>query len=200
MGFHTFDADRAPNLEDPSRYRFCSAEELRALFDLGGTVADLGSGTGFYTDDVAPYVETCYAVDVQREMHEFYREKGVPENVDLVEAAVDDLPFDDDHLDGAFSTMTYHEFGPEPRPGEAGERTESASDDDALAELRRVLAPDARLGIVDWSANGEGADGPPVDERFALDDCAAAFEERGFAVEFGRERQETFICSLRRRP
>ncbi|MFD1515523.1 class I SAM-dependent methyltransferase [Halomarina rubra] len=184
MGFHTYDADRAPALEDASRYRYCSAEELRALFDLGGTVADLGSGTGFYTDDVAPYVETCYAVDVQREMHEFYREKGLPETVECVEAAVDDLPFPDGHLDGAFSTMTYHEFHSE----------------DALAELGRVLAPDARVAIVDWTAEGEGRDGPPLDERFALDDCIAAFEAAGFSVETTSERQETFVCSARRAP
>ena len=198
MGFHTYDPDRAPNLEDASRYRYCSAEELLALFDQGGVVADLGSGTGFYTDDVAPYVETCYAVDVQREMHEFYREKGVPGSVELVEAAVDDLPFPDAHLDGAFSTMTYHEFGAEPRS--AGERTASESGDEALAELRRVLAPDARVGIADWTAEGEGREGPPLDERFALEDCTAAFEAAGFDVEFASERRETFVCSLRRRP
>ncbi|MWG35721.1 class I SAM-dependent methyltransferase [Halomarina oriensis] len=200
MGFHTYDPDRAPNLEAESRYRFCSAEELRALFDLGGVVADLGSGTGFYTDDVAPHVETCYAVDVQREMHEFYREKGVPQNVEPVEAAVDDLPFPDDHLDGAFSTMTYHEFGPERPADGRHERTEAASGEGALAELHRVLNPDARVGIVDWSANGEGAEGPPLDERFALDDCTEAFAAAGFTVEFASERQETFACSLRLAP
>jgi ubiquinone/menaquinone biosynthesis C-methylase UbiE len=188
MGFHTFDADRASALEDSSRYRYCSAEELRALFDPVGTVADLGSGTGFYTDDVAPYVETCYAVDVQHEMHEFYREKGVPGNVDLVEAAVDDLPFGDGQLDGAFSTMTYHEFG--PRPDEAGEG--------ALAELRRVLDADALLGIVDWTTNGDGEAGPPLDERFSLGDCTDALETAGFEVAFASERRETFVCSARR--
>ena len=184
MGFHTYDPDRAPNLEDASRYRYCSAEELLALFDQGGIVADLGSGTGFYTDDVAPYVDTCYAVDVQREMHEFYREKGVPESVELVEAAVDDLPFPDGHLDGAFSTMTYHEF----------------HSDAALAELHRVLAPGARVGIADWTAEGEGREGPPLDERFALGDCTSAFEECGFGVEFASERRETFVCSVRKQP
>ncbi|WP_139136090.1 class I SAM-dependent methyltransferase, partial [Haladaptatus sp. W1] len=92
------------------------------------TVADLGSGTGFYTDDVASFGEasnvSVYAVDMQDAMHDYYREKGVPENVALVTATIDDLPFDDDELDAAFSTMTFHEFASE----------------DALAEVGRVLS------------------------------------------------------------
>jgi len=112
------------------------------------TVADLGSGTGFYTDDVASHVETVYGVDVQAEMHAFYREKGVPENVDLVESDVAVLPFDDGDLDAAFSTMTYHEF----------------ASDDAIAELARVIRSDGRLALFDWSAAGDGDHGPPADE------------------------------------
>jgi hypothetical protein len=46
-------------------------------------------------------------------MHDYYRKKGVPENVDLVTSGVDDLPLDSDSLDAAFSTMTYHEFASE---------------------------------------------------------------------------------------
>ena len=57
MGFHTFDAEKAGRLEDAGRrYQSVSREELVGALDLTGaeTVADLGSGTGFYTDDVAP--------------------------------------------------------------------------------------------------------------------------------------------------
>jgi hypothetical protein len=66
MGHHTFDADSAADLEAPER-RYCvlSAEELRWALDCApdDTVADLGSGTGFYTDDVAPHAGEVYAVD-----------------------------------------------------------------------------------------------------------------------------------------
>jgi len=81
MGYHTFPVDRADALEDPGRYRYCSREELLTMLEpsADGVVADLGSGTGFYADDVAPFVETLYAVDVQSPMHDRYREKGVPE-------------------------------------------------------------------------------------------------------------------------
>ena len=151
MGFHTFDVGRAAQLEDASRYRFCSREELLTLLSPSPTdvVADLGSGTGFYTDDVAPYVATCYAVDVQSAMHDQYREKEVPETVEFVTAEVADLPFADDALDTAFSTMTYHEF----------------ASDASLAELARVVRPGGHVVTVDWSARGDGADGetPPAE-------------------------------------
>ncbi|WP_435146333.1 class I SAM-dependent methyltransferase [Halobaculum sp. P14] len=180
MGHHTFDAARADRLENAARrYRFVSREELCWAVDADGdeTVADLGSGTGFYTDDLAPLAETVYAVDVQAAMHDYYREKGLPENVEAVTADVADLPFPADHLDVAVSTMTYHEF--------AG--------DDARAELARVVKPGGRLVVADWAASGTGADGPPVDERYALGDAAAAVESAGFTVEFAADRPETFL-------
>jgi len=179
MGFHTFDVEKADRLEDPGvRYRWVSAEELIGPLAPTGseTVADLGSGTGFYTDDVAPHVETTYGVDLQTEMHEFYREKGVPENVALVASDVADLPFADGELDGAFSTMTYHEFA---SPA-------------AVAELARVIDAGCPLVIFDWSAEGDGEHGPPVDERFAATDAVEALEAERFEIVFAAERTETF--------
>jgi ubiquinone/menaquinone biosynthesis C-methylase UbiE len=179
MGFHTFDVEKAGRLEDDARrYQSVSREELVGALELTGTetVADLGSGTGFYTDVVAPYAERVYAVDIQPEMHDFYREKGVPEGVDLVTSGIDELPFDDAALDGAFSTMTYHEF----------------ASDDALAELARVTRPGGRLVIFDWSADGDGERGPPVDERYAVSEAAAALEDAGFEIVTEGTRPEAF--------
>jgi ubiquinone/menaquinone biosynthesis C-methylase UbiE len=184
MGFHTFDVDRAEFLEDEGRFRYVSVDELLALFDpaLEDTVADLGSGTGFYTDTVAPEVGTVHAVDVQPEMHDFYREKpgGAPENVQFVTAEVSDLPFADGSLDGAFSTMTFHEFASE----------------EALAEVARVLDVGARFGVADWSANGRGEAGPPHEERYDLAAAEAYCEAAGLTVEHGDERRETFVLSV----
>jgi ubiquinone/menaquinone biosynthesis C-methylase UbiE len=180
MGFHTFDADGADRLENAARrYRFCSAEELLGALALSGTehVADLGSGTGFYTDDVAPHAGSVTAVDVQDAMHDYYREKGVPENVDLVTAEVADLPLADGALGAAFSTMTYHEFASEV----------------ALAEVRRVLGSESRFVIVDWSAGGSGEAGPPVDERYDVTDATASLEAAGFEVMSATTRSETFL-------
>ena len=180
MGFHTFDADGAEKLEDAEwRYRFLSAEELLWALSLGteDAVADLGSGTGFYTDDAAPRADAVYAIDVQPAMHEFYEKKGVPANVELVTAGIDDLPFGDGSIDAAFSTMTFHEF----------------ASDAALAEVRRVLASIGRFVVADWSADGSGEHGPPLDERYDADEAANALRDHGFGIEREFTRPETFL-------
>ncbi|MFC7059619.1 class I SAM-dependent methyltransferase [Halovenus salina] len=183
MGFHTFDAEKAGNLEDEERYRWCSREELLTMIapHKRATVADLGSGTGFYTDVVAPHTETVYAVDVQAEMHEYYEEKGRPENVRPLNASVADLPLDDNALDAAFSTMTYHEF----------------SGSDSMTELARVIRPGGRLVTVDWSANGSGSAGPPLEERHNLGHAVSALTAAGFTVDHAVSRTETFVCRAR---
>lgn len=184
MGYHTFDIDRAEELEAPDRFRHCSAEELLAALapSPDDVVADLGSGTGFYTDIVAPQVRAVRAVDVQPAMHDRYREKGVPAGVELVTARVDDLPFPDDALDAALSTMTYHEFAEEA----------------ALAELSRVVRPGGRVVTVDWTADGDGDAGPPTDERYRLGDAVSAFAAAGFRTVRAETRRETFVHVARR--
>jgi len=180
MGHHTFDADRAEDLEDAGRrYRVLSAEELRWALALSpeDTVVDLGSGTGFYTDSIAPHASEVYAVDLQPEMHDVYCQKGVPSNVDLVTAPVDEMPLDSDSVDTAFSTMTYHEFATA----------------DAIAEIRRVLRPGGRLVVADWAAAGEGERGPPRSERYGLDDAVASLREHGFTMTFEAQRPETYL-------
>jgi ubiquinone/menaquinone biosynthesis C-methylase UbiE len=180
MGFHTYDVDRADRLEDPGRYEWASAEELRGLLSVGAgdAVADLGSGTGFYTDDVAPRARTTYAVDVQPGMHARYAEKGMPANVRRITASVADLPLAEDALDAAFSTMTYHEF----------------ASDAATAELARVLRPGGRLVTIDWSRHGDGLEGPPLDQRYDLGHAVDAAEAAGFTVDRAMSRDETFVC------
>ncbi|WP_049926007.1 class I SAM-dependent methyltransferase [Halopiger goleimassiliensis] len=184
MGFHTYPIDRADALEDPSRYRYCSREELLELLapTSDAVVADLGSGTGFYSRDVAPCVGTLYAVDVQAAMHERHREAGIPANVEPVTAGIDALPFEDDELDAAFSTMSHHEYAA----------------DETMAELARVIRPDGRLVTVDWSADGAGEDGPPIDERFGVDEVVSHLEGAGFAVERAHDRPETLAVLARR--
>lgn len=180
MGYHTFDVEEAERLEDAgSRYRYLSREELLAALSPreDDRIADLGSGTGFYTDDVAPHVARVFAVDVQPAMHAHYREKGLPENVALVSSTVAELPFGTDALDGAFSTMTYHEFASPP----------------AIAELARVVAPGGRVVLVDWSADGDGEAGPPLDERYTAADAADALRDGGFEIHEETTRPETFL-------
>lgn len=186
-GHHTFPAENAERLEDAAdRYRRLSAEELCWALDLptAGTVLDVGSGTGFYVDDVAPRAGRVVGVDVQPAMHEYYRRKGAPENVRLVAGSGADVPLADESVEAAYATMTYHEL---PRAA-------------ALAELARVLVDGGRVALADWSADGEGESGPPLDERFTAADAVARLREAGFGVVHEATRPETFLVVGERDP
>lgn len=181
MNQHTFDPSSAEKLEETVRYRYLSRDELIGALELTGEqqVVDLGSGTGFYTRDVAPYAKTVHAVDFQAEMHEYFSDAGIPDNVLLVTAGIDDMPLEDDTHDAAYSTMTFHEF----------------ESDAALAELKRVLKPGGRVVVADWSATGEGERGPPLEGRYTAGEARASLESAGFDVETARERPETFFVT-----
>ena len=175
---HTFPVDRADRLEDVSRFRYCSRDELVAL--LGpepGVVADLGSGTGFYSREVAPHVELLVGLDVQAEMHALHREHGLHAGVRLATAEVGRLPVADGALDAAVSTMTFHEF----------------CTPDGLAEIARALKPGGRFANVDWSAAGNGEDGPSMADRQTAETAAELVREAGFTVVRAEERVETFV-------
>lgn len=175
---HTFDPTMADRLEDPSRYRYCSREELVALVDPdpGDLLVDIGSGTGFYTRDVAPHAGEVLGLDLQPAMHDLFREHGVPDNVALLSADADGLPIREDALDGAFGTMTFHEIATEL----------------ALEEFGRAIAPGGRFATVDWSAEGEGDAGPPVGDRQSAESAAGMLDAAGFVIEHAEERPETF--------
>lgn len=184
MGFHTFDAAEADRLSDPTRFRFCSREELLQHLPTGDRVRllDLGSGSGFYTDELAPFVGRIAALDLQPAMHGRYRDRGMPTNVDPVTAEAGSLPFRDGCFDGIVSTMTFHE----------------STTEDSIAEVARVLDEGGRFVSVDWSAEGSGKAGPPREERFDVADASDFLEAAGLHVTSAAERSESFLVVAER--
>ncbi len=176
---HTFDPANADRLDDISRYRYCSRDELVGYIDPlpDGTILDLGSGTGFYTTDVASFANRVYGVDVQPTMHGLFGENGVPPNVRLLTAEIENLPLRTGTIDGAFSTMTFHEFAV-PK---------------AVSEIARVLRPASRFVNIDWSRAGQGDAGPPLAERQDAASAQELVESAGFEVTTATERVETFV-------
>jgi SAM-dependent methyltransferase len=180
-----YDDDRIERLQDPEAFRYCSGEELRGFLSPSPDwrVADLGSGTGRFTDELAPVADTVYAVDARPGLHAVYRENGLPDGVDPVTADFASLPFPDDHLDGAVSLRTYHHGLAE-----------------ALDEVARVLRPGGRLVVLDWSATGAGErDGKMRDHYVDLATAQTALLSAGFAIPVARERRETFVVVGERR-
>jgi SAM-dependent methyltransferase len=155
--------ERAQRLMDPRRLETqLSERDLAQLLSLRGTedVVDLGSGAGFYTDRIAALTSgTVYALDIQPQMHEFYRSRGTPANVRLITGDVTDLDLPAASIDVACSVSTWHE-------------TDRVMD---LGGLSRALRPGGRLVIVDWRkepASLEG--GPPLDIRSSKEEVAAS--------------------------
>lgn len=173
MEDHIMDAERAAMLEDKSRCRIVSQEELLGAIDRDDTVIDIGSGTGFFTDDLANGAERVYAVDFQEQMHEYYREKGLPENVETVHARASEIQIED--ADAIFSILSLHEIDL----------------DRSLERFRDVLGADGTLFIVDWSGAAETENIPPREKLYDVD---TAREHLGafFDIVDAEERFDTF--------
>ena len=153
----------AQRLLDPSRLETQVGEDdLARLLALRGDedVIELGSGPGFYTDRISVLTTgTVYALDIQPEMLEFYRSRGVPDNVRLVVGDVTRLELPAASLDVACSISSWHESG-------------GVID---LAGLARALRPAGRLVIADWRKDAESLEnGPPTEIRSNKEDVAAS--------------------------
>ncbi len=156
-----FPGHRASRLNDVRRLQTQVSEgDLARLLDLRGDedVADLGSGTGFYTDRVASLTTgTVYAVEIQPEMSDAYRERGIPANARLVAGDITALSLAPASVDVAITIATWHE-------------AEGRLD---LPGLVRILRPQGRLVVIDWRRNPESWEsGPPADIRSTHEEVA----------------------------
>lgn len=179
MAPEPLDQESIDNLNDPNVFRYCSGEELRSVLGSAPdwTVADFGSGTGLFTNELAPVVDRVFAIDIRKGLHEHYREGEIPSNVVPITATFRNLPLPNDHLDGGVSIRTYHH----------GVHT-------SLPEIGRVIRPGGRLVIVDWSATGAGDREFRTDEEyFDLATVQSQLLDHGFRIRLAQERYETFV-------
>jgi SAM-dependent methyltransferase len=175
---HHFPLDRAARLNDVRRLETQVSEQtLARLLALRGDedIADLGSGTGFYTDRIAGLTSgTVYALELQPEMHDFYRARGLASNVRLVLGDINHLALPAASIDVACSILSFHETG-----GGVG-----------LPKLLDILRPQGRLVVIDWRKDPESWDGgPPPELRFTKEEAArklAPFFDTVHAEELGR--------------
>ena len=165
------DSEKAEKLEDKSRYQILSQEELYAE-TTEKTVIDIGSGTGFFTDHMAEKAEKVHAVDFQEGMHEYYRDKGIPENVELIQSKASEIELQGDQI---ISILSFHEIDLEK----------------SLERFHEVLPEDGELVIWDWSANALTDDIPPRDRLYTAEEASQKVSEN-FEVVEAEERRNTF--------
>lgn len=104
-------------------------------------VADVGTGTGFVIQGLAPNVAKVYGFDESPEMLVVaQRNLATFPNVELRQAQGCALPLPDSSLDAAFGNMYLHH---EPDPPKA------------IVELARVLHPGGRLVLTDLDAHDQ---------------------------------------------
>ena len=182
----TFPVHKAEILNDERRLASLSEDELLALLDLSGDehVADLGSGTGFYTDRIAAHTTgTVYAVEFQPEMQARHRERDVPPNVSLVLSDVDDLPLAAGSIQRATSINAFHE----------------AHSEEGLARVARALATGGVFVVVDWRRAPEaGARGPRLEHRLTKEEALAILAP-WFAPIRAYDLDDYFVVVVRRR-
>lgn len=116
---------------------------LRALkLNASDVVADIGSGTGFFTFRIAELVPSgrVYAVEVQQALVDTIRVRAAHRglrNVTPVLGAEDNPALPENRLDVALIVSSYHEF---------------AHPKEMLEELVRALKPGGRLVLVEYRA------------------------------------------------
>ena len=112
----------------------------------GQRVADLGSGSGYFTFTLADAVRPdgiVYAIDVDTAMNEDLarraRERGY-ENIEIVMASYEDPKIPGGGVDLIFVSNTYHHI------------TENRQE--YFDNVRRYLKPDGRVAIIDYKVEG----------------------------------------------
>jgi len=171
---HRFDdADTwAKTFDDPARDEWQMPSRVIEALNIqpGQIVADIGSGTGYFTVRLAkaPPKPKVYAVDIEKSMVEYVRHRAMHEgltNVTAVEAEADrtKLP---EPVDLVLIVDTYHHI-----PNRV----------EYFTALKRLMKPGARLAIVDFRKDAPS--GPPPEFRFTPEQIGAELAQAGFALQ-----------------
>jgi len=158
-------AEYARHLEDPSRDAWQKPHEVIMAMEIkqGEVIADIGSGSGYFTRLLAMHAAKVYAVDIDAALLEILK-KNVPANVEGVLAAPDDPKLAPASVDTVFICEVLHHI--ENRPA-------------YLAKLAKVLRPGGRIVVIDF-IKGKKSPGPPEEMKLAEDQVRQEFAAAGF--------------------
>ena len=169
---HHFDpAASAKAFDDPARDTWQLPDRVIAALDLkpGQVIADIGSGTGYFTVRLAksPAAPKVYGADIEPAMVTYLRERAAKEglgNVVAVQAAADtpNLP---EPVDLVLIVDTYHHIG---------------NREAYFSRLRSSLKPGARVAIIDFRP--DSPEGPPKEFRFPPEKFQAEMSQAGYKL------------------
>lgn len=158
----------------------------------GDRVADLGSGSGYFTLGLARAVGPTgkvYAVDVDQKMNEYLRERvrtaGL-DNVDVILGEFQDPLLPDGEIDLLFTANTYHHIRERPS---------------YFQRVQTDLRPDGRIAIVEFDGR-KGWFVRLIGHHKPKQEIVAEMREAGYRLEQDLDfldRQSFLIFSVERR-
>jgi predicted methyltransferase len=157
--------------DDPARDEWQKPHQVLKALELApdAIVADIGSGTGYFTVRLAHFVPQgrVYGVDIEPDMVRYLAqraEKADLHNVTAITGKPDD-PLLPAPVDRVLVVDTYHHIG---------DRSSY------FARLRGSLKPGARVAIIDFDARS--TIGPPPAERLSPAQVTSEMEAAGYTL------------------
>ena len=117
------------------------AERVLVEVPIGGTVVDVGSGSGTFAIELnamRPDIEVT-GVDGDPDILDLARRKDGGAHVHWRQGLATDLPFEDQSSDAVVMSLLLHHLGLEAKL-------------EAIREAKRVLKPEGKLHLSDWGA------------------------------------------------
>jgi ubiquinone/menaquinone biosynthesis C-methylase UbiE len=165
-----FDPRRKGYLLGPERESHWNPPEFLRRLSLqeGQTVADLGSGPGFWTFPLAAIVGPhgrVWALDGSRELLDDLNVRNPPPQVQVVQSELPHIALPDRSVDLIWAAFVVHEVDPLEQ---------------FVSEMRRTLGPAGRIAILDWRPDAIGEAGPPRNHRLSSEMVLAVLTAGGF--------------------
>jgi len=182
---HHFDPElSAKSFDDPARDAWQLPDRVIETLHLkpGQVVADIGSGTGYFTVRLAksPAAPKVYGADIEPGMVTYLRDRAVKEgagNVVAVQAAADtpNLP---EAVDLVLIVDTYHHIG---------------NRETYFRKLRSSLKPGGRVALIDFKL--DSPDGPPQEFRITPEKFRTEMSKAGYklAVQYDFLPRQNFL-------
>ncbi len=172
---HKFNPVNQHKLDNPERRKLLPPEETLSRLGVaeGDILADIGCGSGYFTLPAARVIGLqgkVDALDIMSEMLDVVRAKAEEKNyknIEIIQTAETDFGLSDQAVQSALACLVVHEV------------------DDPVAffqEAKRILRPQGRFYILEWTKNENSKMGPPIEERIDGSALAGVLAQGGFSV------------------
>jgi ubiquinone/menaquinone biosynthesis C-methylase UbiE len=184
---HVFNPKNIAVLESEDRKTWQNPEKIMQMLELKPSyvVADLGCGSGYFTVPISRKVKKVYAIDMQKEMLEFLKQKIQKQkilNITTLLSKENEIPLKNQSVDLLLSVNTLHEFRDKEK---------------IISEIRRVLRLEGWAVMVDFKKD-ESSRGPPVSIRVSKEQAVHLFKKHGLTVLKTRDLKYHYLIVFRK--